>query len=252
MENEQAPQETPQETPQEQSKDTFTKAELEAELARVRQAEKDDAEKRIKGLSRLITFKDSEIKALRSQPGGMKLDGLKKTASDLAAEIERTEDEGTKEARRQDLARVNSVIQGIESNRTLEDADRARELLHGRIKAAGLDINDRRFRQVRLAFTAGDFSLANEELDEVLAQVAGEEKQEEKVEQKEAPKARTEAEIEADLRKKLEAEYQQKYAPLTKQDTGTPSGAAKSRNELWAKAARGELSPEEAQKAGIF
>lgn len=230
---------------------TYTQEELDAETARVRQEELE----KYQGIQRTIAKKDQEIERLRKQ-------APEPTSSDdRIAEIILQE----KKRRQAELGEVDPTIPQLEA----ELAERKRRAaqatqfakqeaivkderakLDKKITDAGLDPNDDRFLDVDESFNlaaayTGNFEIANKKLDRILKQVKP------KGENVEKPK---EGETEAEKIDRLAEEKARKMLEekgLLTTETGGPSASSPSVAEARAKFARGEITEEEAKKAGV-
>ena len=196
-----------------------TKAE---ETATTNVITREEFDKVVKGLQKVISRKDTEINTLQKSTQN---DYSLKTLQRMAGIIEKTLTSGdygneeTARVARAELKQINNDIRLAQVKTKEAQVNTIRDNLHSRIKEAGFDINDSKFRNVRAFFKQGLFDEASEEANEIIAKLEGENKVEVKKEEKKEEKPKVdEEEMRKKVRAEVEAEILKKYN-LDKQDT---------------------------------
>lgn len=217
---------TPAETPvvtQPAQEKTYTQKELDAILA----AEKEREEARVKGLNKVVSRKDSEIEALKKQPGdAVTLPVLRKMAAALEEAI--SDGYGSEErsqSAKLKLAAINQEITQMATNAERAKTEAIRDNMWAKIKELGLNPDtsaedyDERLDPIVQFWKLGDIPEAQRRLDKLASKI---EKERQKVAEVETPKVDV-AKLEAEIRAKVIKEL-----GLDKQDVGGGAGGVTS------------------------
>lgn len=237
--------ETPEETPAPQEK-TFTQEEVEAGLSRLREEEI----KKYQGLQKVVSRKDQQIEQLKQSPKPQS-----KVTNKLIDEIEhlaRNSDDGLASTNRiaalkQELVKEENIAQGEAF------ANDWHSKINQKIIDAGYDPNDDAFVDVEEAYQTayyshGKFELAEKKADRILKSLQPT-KTEEKVETPPiTPQKRTFSDEDLEEAERLINEKK----GLSVSDSGRITSGIASREDLYAKARRGEMSDEDIKKHGLI
>ena len=217
---------------------TYTQEELDAILNERELQNKEREEARVKGLSKVITKKDDEIKSLKeTSPGDYTLQTLQKMASIIENSLATGEyNEETARKAKGELKSLNAQITLNRAKSQQTKIDTVRNNLHNKIKEAGEDVNSPKFRAVRAYFKQGLFEEASDEIDEILS------KKETKVEKEEPKKS------DKELRDEIRAEVMKEFN-LTKQESTKPSAAVSSFAKIEKDYAEGKIKWADYNKA---
>lgn len=210
---------TLEEAPQTETDTQLTEERIKAMIAEARADGKAEAEKAYKGIQRAVSKKDRELEELRQKVSSMPAQGSTLTQELMLKELKEMDADNPR------IAVIERTIQlenqkreaQVKYDQQQQEARLEKAKLEEQIEVAGFDPTDKRFRRVWRDWKVadkldGDWSVAQEELADILETLA--------------PKPEPKVNEEEEARAKAEAEGK------LKTDTGGPAGGSTARQQI--------------------